>query len=618
MDPTTTNPDRGWHRVKQNEQSRIPHRWMVFDTETRRRKVNKGEVQSWRCAVGVRWRDDLKTSDREEWFTPANPREWWEWVAEWCHPRGRTVLWAHNLAFDLRISQAFTILPELGFRLVWWNLSRDASVVKWEGPTGSLLMTDTHTWLPTSLEQIGSDLGMRKPALPKDDDSEAAWLARCRADVAITQAAVKGIIGMVRDLDLGNWQASGAGQAFSAWRHRFMHHETHVHSDQTALDAERAGMHTGRAEAFRHGEVPGGPFTVWDVHMSYCRIAAQESLPRRLYGVTEAPTLAQYDKAGRWWSRLVDVDVTVDEPVVPCRHAGRIVWPVGSFRTVLWDHELALVREVGRVDRIHRMWRYRADPILADWANWTMTVADPSEQRYGPIARRWAKHTSRALIGRMAVRYSTWEPYGDNPLGLTGTALWHDQATGVTTTAAYIGDQTLMAGPLAEGDDSLPQITSAVMSIARVRLWRAMQAAGPGNVVYADTDSVVTTPAGDAAMAAYADAHPELGWRRKDTWRRLTAFGPRMIETDQGRFTSGVPKSAKRTGPGKYRGDVWESLGVALASGHVSTVHIAERKWQIKAGDPRREDAGGGYTTPIRLGGGACQQDLSVPLGYTA
>ena len=38
-------------------------------------------------------------------------RELWEWIDQRCQKRARTVLVAHNLAYDLRISDAFGWLP---------------------------------------------------------------------------------------------------------------------------------------------------------------------------------------------------------------------------------------------------------------------------------------------------------------------------------------------------------------------------------------------------------------------------------------------------------------------------------------------------------------------------
>lgn len=589
------------HYIPPNHRSALPHRWVVLDTETVSKTAGAVRTQTWRLAVATRWRDDLKRDRPAEWLTAADPDTLWEWVADWCRPGKRTILWCHNLAFDLRIARAFEILPALGFTLEWLNLSRDVSVVSWTSDRGGLTMTDTYTWLPTSLQTIGEELGITKPDLPPGDGEWEEWESRCTADVLITATAVRELIDWVREGDLGMWQPSGAGQASSAWRHRFLHHKVLCHDDAQAIDAERYAMAAGRAEAWWHGTVPEPRVTVWDLEMAYCRIARDTSVPRLLYDVVDTPTPEQYQTAGRWYRRLCDVTVTLTAPVLPVRHGGRVLWPVGTFRTVVWDVELDLVDGHGRIDQWHRMWTYRHAPVLAEWAGWTMGLITGPDAHHSPIVRRWAKHTSRALIGRLALRYPVWEPFGDNPDAWTGTSLYSDGPDTPDSVLLHIGNQTLLQGDRVEGSQSLPQITSAIMAECRARVWRAVQAAGPGAVYYMDTDSVMVGQRGDEAMEHYAREHPGLGWRRKEIHRRVNILGPRMLLTDTRHSIAGVPRGAKRSGPGVFAGEVWESMSASLADGRAGSVRVEERVWETRAEDHRRDGPALGWTVPRQM-----------------
>src|SRR5690348_1133954 len=120
MEAVNAAPGRAWHKVRPNEQSRMPHRWIAFDSEARRHRHKGGETQTWRLGVAVRWRTDLKSGQREEWIDASTPEALWDFVVEHCHPNHRTVIWAHNLAYDLRITRALEILPRHGFTLAWW------------------------------------------------------------------------------------------------------------------------------------------------------------------------------------------------------------------------------------------------------------------------------------------------------------------------------------------------------------------------------------------------------------------------------------------------------------------------------------------------------------------
>lgn len=87
------------------------------------------------------------------------------------------------------------------------------------------------------------------------------------------------LLSYIGENDLGNWQPTGSGMAYATWRHKYLDHKVLVHDDADALTAERTAMHTGRAEAWRHGRVTGGPWTEIDMCNAYCRIGAECDLP---------------------------------------------------------------------------------------------------------------------------------------------------------------------------------------------------------------------------------------------------------------------------------------------------------------------------------------------------
>ncbi len=601
MDAAVRYPGRAMHWVRGNKTERVPHRWIVADCEARRRRVEGGEDQTLRCAVAARWRDDLVTDERYERLRTTSAAQFWEWVTDWCSPRGRTVLWFHNASYDLRPLDAFTWLPKLGWELDWCNLDRGVSVVTWRGPGGTLIIADTYTWLPTSLDKIAGMVGIVKPRLPKDDDSDAAWYARCEADVAITEAAVRDLIRFVKDQRLGNWQPSGAGMGWATWRHRFMDHKCLVHDDALALAAEREAMHTGRAEAWWHGKAIGGPFTEWDMHMSYCRIAAECDVPAKLWAHDIAPSKDIHEWAREHWGVLARVEVTTRVPVVPAALDGRITWPVGTFRTVLWDCELDLIRETGGKYKVIEQWRYVMKPALRQWAEWSMDMCGQSAKTISPIAATWVKHQSRALIGRLALRTPTWEHFGANPGGRPGMSTYIDVDQGIQGRMMHCGQVSMLETERTEAGNSLPQITGWIMAQARVRLWHATQAAGTEHVLHVDTDSVITTKAGSAALASAAASGLPGGWRAKTTWPRLHITGPRHYRAPGRVQVPGVPKTAVETAPGVWEGEVWESLAQALAEGRPAMVRIRERTYRPKREDHRRPYQGNtdGLATPM-------------------
>lgn len=601
MDSDQPYPDRPAHWIRPNHAERIPHRWIVADTEAVSSMRGGDEVQALRCVDAVRWRDDLDTGDHEEWHSGESAEGFWGWVAAYCKRGARTVLWFHNASYDLRTLDCFRLLPELGFELEWCNLDRDVSVVTWRSDHGTLVICDTWTWLPKPLSEIGGMVGIGKPGLPDHDDSLSAWHTRCRADVSITAAAVRELLQFVRAEHLGNWQPSGAGMGYAAWRHRFLGHKILVHNDAPAIAAEREAMHAGRAEAWWHGPAAGGPFTEWDMHMSYCRIAAECDVPVKLFAHDPNPTPAVHKWAMRTWTVLARVEVTTDVPVVPARVGDRTLWPVGTFETTLWQPELELITRTGGTYKVLEQWRYNMAPALRQWATWSMDTLAVADSPVTPVQRAWVKHQSRALIGRLGLRNATWTEWGGNPFGWLGITGLVDGETGEQQRMMHVGGKTFVETGRREGRNSLPQITGYIMAVARVRLHDACSAAGVANVVHVDTDSLICNRHGSVALSAAIAAGLPGGWRAKEKWHKIDVTGPRHYRSSGRRCIPGVPVAATETDPGVFRGEVWESLATSLQRSEGDTVNILTRTWRPKRFDGRRPWTGEGPAVPIRL-----------------
>lgn len=589
------------HWLKRNEAVRFPHRWVVLDTEANIVTDGALERQSWRLGVAARWRDDTIRDSEPTYADFTDTDDLWRWVTEWTKPGYRTVLWCHNLSYDLRISRAFHVLPALGWEMEWCNLDRQVSTARWRRGKATLLMCDLFTWCPWPLKRLGGELGIPKPKLPANRDSQEAWFARCRADVEITTAAVRELIDYTSKKELGSWQPSGAGMAWAWWRHCHLTDRILVHDNAEAVEAEREAMHTGRCEAFVHGDPVPGRFTEWDLHVAYLRVAKEASLPARLCAAYDNPSLDLYRLSARYHARMCRVRVETDVPVLPTRHEGVIIWPTGSFTTTVWDVELDEALASGASVVIDKMWCYRRAPFLRSWATETFELLEAPAAQLPPIVRLWLKHQSRALIGRLAVRYPSWEPFGANPEGWCGLSRFADLTDASTSRMLALGDRTWLETQPAEGECSLPQATGWIMAACRVRLWRTLQAIDPAHVAYCDTDSIVVDAEGSRELAAFAEANPDLGWRRKRTNCQLRLWGPRQLELDAATRLSGIPRRAERRGEGLWKGAVWNSLAASLEAGSADQVTVTERLWKIAHTDKRRQGGPDGRTEPHEL-----------------
>lgn len=593
--------DRTSHWIKANHQCRIPKRWISFDTESTTAKDDTEQVQRWAMGSAIFWRRGLKRGNGREDYTFDTPEALWSRVAAFCRPGTRTVAIAHNLGYDVRISRVLEILPTLGFELEWCNLDRNVSTMSWRSANGTLVLCDLFTWVPKPLRDIGRLCGTPKLNMPGVSADAETWRRYCLRDAEIVHVAYSHILDWIESNQLGNWQPTGAGMAYATWRHKFMDHKVLVHNNPEVIAAERAAMHTGRAEAWRHGTLAHDMWHEIDLRTAYTRIAAECDLPTKYKFSTGPITQRQYEQSSAWYRINCLVDISTDEPVAPVYHDGRTIWPVGQFRTWLWDVEVNELYARDAKVKILKSHAYTRAPALSTWANWVLSIADTPPGGVSDVVKAYTKHSGRALIGRLSLRAPKWELYGDNPMGEAGISYEVQHGTLNTRRMMHVGNATFVETARVEGRDSLPQITGWVMAECRVRLLWAMDAAGYDNIAHVDTDSVVVNSAGLRAMqAAYGTSWAAM-WQRKGTWSSLDVYGPRNMRTGRKRKIAGIPLTATETKRDTFTGEQWHSLASDMANGRPDAVTITDGTWTAKRIDPRRLDAPGAETRTVAI-----------------
>lgn len=593
--------ERVWHNVARNESTRLPRRYVFLDSEARSRRVHKGHVQTWRLAVASFVHAPKERTPKGRMVDYSDPKTLWVDVEAFCTKSGRTILWAHNLGYDVRITQAFDILPALGWRLTAHNIGKNGVWLEWRKAGKTLLMADSITVFGQKLQKIGVLFGMGQAPIPNDRDDDEGWLARCRSDVAILQTAMLAYLKWIEEADLGNWRLTGAAQSWATYRHKFLTHKLVVHDDEEALRAERRAMWAGRCEAYWLGEFKKEVVHEWDFTQAYARIARDHPVPVRLLG----PMPTGYD-----WRRIVDstksallaeVQVTTDVPVVPCDSGGRILWPVGTFRTTLWDVEIKAAMEAGAQVEVIRGWLYHMEPALKAWGEWIIGQLESDDDVCPAWQKVVLKHQSRALIGYMAMTHNTWEEFATREESCVQHSKLIDLDKGTEHDMIQVGYDVWVDSGRIEAPNSMPMITGYVQAIARVDLWNILSRLPKEAALYVDTDSLLCTDSFSGIVQQVAHSLGYDGFRLKRSWQGFTIRGPRQLITGQLVRVSGVPRDAKRSGKTTLTGEIWDSLPGSIRRGDIRSVVIRDRQWTIPGVDKRRESTGFGWTHPIRI-----------------
>lgn len=594
---------RGWYNLKPLKGTRIPRRHIFLDSEARIKKVGETSEQTFRLAVATFLTMPKGRRISEESRDYSEYQTFWDDVAAFAKPGTRTVLWAHNLPYDLRITSAFSALPTLGFECVAHNIAARGAWLEWKRETATLLMVDSTAIFPTTIAQIGKWFGQGKVQMDYDSEDESLWVARCRADVAILKAAVLAYLQWLDDEDLGNWQITGSGQSLALFRRKFLTHNLTTHDVDDALDMERRAMWAGRCEAYWHGELSFQVVHEWDFQNAYASIARDYPVPMRLLGPMPRSYNWRQNLLSRSTGLLASVRIRTDVPVVPTSHNGRIVWPTGEFETTLWDVEIHAAMEAGAMVEVLSGFLYRKGPALKAWGEWLLSQLDAPDTSVPAWQKAILKHHARALIGRMAMTYRSWEEFGIAPEAQVRAMTISDLMDNETYDTMQIGRTIWRDGGRVEWYKSMPMITGYIQAIARVRLWNVIRALPDRTVLYVDTDSLVATDRHLDVIDTIARSEIGRGLRLKRSWDGFAIYGPRQIVTGNKVRVSGLPTRANRVASRTFNGEVWDSLAQSIRRGGATSVIVRNREWKIVGVDHRRVGDTIGWTEPIRLTG---------------
>lgn len=589
------------HYLRALRTTGTPERLIWLDCATRSVKDTGMWVQTWN---GAAWgtthytrgkhvrKDTLRTTD--------NAHDMWAYIDEFCGRR-RQVLFAYDLATQLRVSQGLLILPQRGWHLDKIVLERTAAWARFTDHDRSLIMCDLRSWCPVEFGQLAADVGFGDVSMREFTAGNNYTLDVAKWRAGVIRDATLQILAWIEGENLGQFRPTGSGQSFAAYRRRFMHHKLLVHDDIERLRCERAAMWTGRCEAWRHGKLNAGPYVEYDMYAAYCTIGRDCEVPVVATMHRAQPSVKRLQHYMERYAVLSHVTINTDIPCVPTRLGNRTVWPVGTFDTWLYDPELRLALQYANRIEPHTTYLYHRAPALQEFCSWVLDGLKPQTQVYGLVPKRVLKHWSRCLVGRLGLRYRAWEKFGTSPEADLRLVTYIDIDEGTSTDLLCAGHDRFILADMTESVDSLPQIPGWIMSECRRRLWEAMMCNGLRNVVYVDTDSMITTTGwGERCQHKHGD--DDIGpWVQKAQYSRMVIHGPRNLVCEDTRRVSGLPLRARQVAPLEFTGQVMRSIKESMRAGELDRVTQIPRKFVLDAPDLRRQHLQDGSTAPYEV-----------------
>lgn len=585
------------HYLRENARNWSPAAVIFTDSETRWSNTDAGELHTLRLwsARMIDRRPPKGARPRDERAAGTSGQQLAQAVEHLTRGRESTWLYAHNLAFDVVTTRLPQHLVSRGWTCTDAAMAGKSPWFRFAKGRKSLALVDSWSWLPWGLAEIGERIGHPKLTLPGNDDTDAAWAARCADDVDILTEAMTQLLDWWDRDKLGNWTLSGPASGWNAFRHRPPAVRTVIDPDPAKVRQDRLAGHGGRRGVWSLGHHENGPYVELDFTAAYPTIARDCVLPvGRAYSFAGLP-LDDPVLTSPTWGITARCLLRTDVDRWPVRLPAGTWYPVGEFWTDLAGPDITEAARLGALVEVGPGQAHKLGAGMATWAAWCLDVQHGRDPGAPPIAQLVAKNWGRAVIGRWAMRGYERRQLGPAPGSGWGIEQGWDHGTDTPGTITDIAGVRWWVSESGTPDNAYPAIWAWVEAEVRVRLGRAIAALGPGAVLQCDTDGMIVNlrTVGTRGAGGHLVAPAGLSRVGRLNWcldqinpvtapldlrvkRRLThvdILGPQHVQTEAQRRFAGMPRSASEVEPGVFRAKTWPGLawqlGHAPAAGYL-------------------------------------------------
>ncbi len=348
-----------------------------------------------------------------------------------------TTFWAHNAEYDIGNIWGIDI-GKFSLYLRAGDAFRIAKLTHSGG--GETLFQDTFGHVQLSLSKIAEYVNLKKSEDPFQEwlaggkkGKMPAWNDRrayCAVDARIVGDMAYSL--QIAYADLGtSLRASAGGSAIELLQRKYWH-EDMPPLPPALWHFMRSGYNGGRTECFHLGTVPG-PVYYYDVNSLYPYMMGQLNFWHTAFlqfKKTPRPVCLDYEGVSR-----CTVEYKRDQwPILPIRHEGKLVFPLGVF-TGTWPN--LSIREAQRYGaRVLKIWStctsVQSDKYLAPIATDLYKIRIDRKGEFIALAAKWLGNALSGKFGQgeTAYKFSNGKFIQEKISPPVYSNLWSAQITG--------------------------------------------------------------------------------------------------------------------------------------------------------------------------------------------
>jgi len=411
----------------------------------------------------------------------------------------------------MRILHAFSMLPGIGWSPNMAILAESCTFFKFSALQSQIAFVDNMNYWQCSLEELGKEFDLATIPVDFYTCSDEELARHCKRDVEVLVRVWDYWLQFLDHNHLGNFSITLAGQAWNAYRHRFMPCKIGIHNRLDACELERRAYRGGRCDVFQLGEQDDGPYYLVDVNGLYAYCMRSFPVPCSLVNVIVNVTPEYLAQLLTKYCVIADVILDTPEPFYAISQRGYNIYPVGSFSATLTTSELKHALHEGHIKAIGQCAFYEPVNLFSQYVTFFQDLREKYIQSGDKARQLICKQFRNTLYGKFGQHGYRQEICDDAPLDAVSMIRCWDADDDEEFTQITFGGKVIRQYQTPESDDSFPAISAHVAAYARQVLWEYVNIAGQGHVLYSDTDSLIVTQTGFEALQPYLN-QTDLGY----------------------------------------------------------------------------------------------------------
>lgn len=558
------------HWLKKVKKTSLPSHFIFVDTETKSKDISDNEklqVLWFGFACYVR---RLKGNNwtKPQWKRFEKRKDYWDWAISKVKSGTKVYIFSHNQAFDFTVLRGFSTLRRRGFKLRKAVIESPPTILTFKKDVKTICILDTYNYFRLPVKSLGKAMGIDKLEMPEYERSMEVWNQYCKRDVEILLKLMLFYVGIVKDWELGGFQFTGASQAFTAFRHRFMTAQLLIDDNVKALDIARASYYGGRTECFHIGKIKGELYLV-DINSQYPFVMKYNKYPTKLLSVWNNITDKELNGLISKYSVCCEVLIETNIPIYPYIQDNRLIFPIGKFVTNLSTPELIEAKARGHLKEVRKAAIYENADIFSEYVDFFYNKRMEYELSGNKELSFMCKIMLNSLYGKFGQNGYNYETTKGDEEDKISTWDELDLVTGIVYKYRQFGGIIQMLIKDAESYNSHPAISSHVTSYARLYLYHLMETAEFCNVYYCDTDSMLINANGLNKISSYLH-NANLGAlkiERKISHALIRA--PKDYIFDEIEKIKGIRKNAVQISENAYQQDVFPGFKGMIQKGNL-------------------------------------------------